>query len=812
MLSLIRQSVRRLVRERGFTATVLLTLALCIGANVAIFAVVDAVLLRPLPFPEPDRLVTLRNSYPGAGAPLSGASLPNYFDRRNGAIPGFESVAIVQNSSAIIGETGSPQRVARDRVSPEFLETLGVPLARGRTFTDDELVYANAQVMIITHEFWQTQFNGVNDVLGRTLLVDGQTVEVVGVLPPGFRYLDSEARFLTPYASGEDERTPQSRHSNNHRMVVRLAPGISVESAQKRMDAFNQALLETDPNKELVIDAGFRTIVTSLRADAVRDVRDMLVLLQAGVLALLVIGGVNLVNLLLIRAHGRTKEFAVRQALGAGTGQLSRDVLIETILLALAGGTLGVLGGIFAIDLLSALGTDQLPLGVTIAFDSRVGLVALVGSLMVGVLLAVPVLLLSLKLNLARAISTESRGGTVSRAAQRVRHAFIVVQVALAFTLLCGAGLLGVSLQRVLHNPPGFQPDAVLTARLQLPWESYPNAEKRQAFLERVESEIRAQPGVTHVGFTDGLPFGGDVSDNATVVEGVEPAPGESIRTHFSSFAMGDYWAALGIPVLRGRVLTASDQIEGNRVCVVDQAFVDRYWPDGADPIGRRLALGVHLDDENALRIVGVVGTIKQRDLTDTAPLGSVYLPYPERPRQRIAVAINTVLPAAQFAPSLRRVVAGIDPSLPVDDIRVLNERIEDSLLIRRSPAMLAGIFAGVALLLAAIGTYGVLAYAVGQRRREIGVRMALGALPGQVLRQFLALGSKLLLCGLALGVAGAWATGRAIQSVLFQTEAFHWGVALGTAAVLATVVLLATLLPSQRASRVSPLEALRED
>ncbi|WP_221032493.1 ABC transporter permease [Actomonas aquatica] len=810
---MIRQSFRRLLRERGFTTTVLLTLALCIGANVAIFAVVDAVLLRPLPFPHAERLVSVRNSYPGAGVARSGASVPNYYDRRNGAIPGFESVSIVQYGSAIIGNAGSPQRVSRGRVSPEFFDTLGVKLARGRTFTEEELDYANSNVIIITHEFWQSQFGGAEDILGQQIVLDGQTNTVVGVLPPGFRYLDMNARFFIPYASSEDDRTDTARHSNGHDMVVRLAPGVTVEQAQQQLDAFNAALLETDPFKDILIDAGFTTIVTSLHDDVVESVRDVLLLLQAGVLALLIIGGVNLANLLLIRAHGRTKEFAVRQALGAGTVDLARQILIETVMLALAGGVLGVLVGIFGIDLLAALGTTDLPLGANIVFDARVSVVSLVGSVVVGVLLAVPVLLLGLKQNLARAISSESRGGTVSRAAQNVRHGFIVLQVALAFTLLCGAGLLGVSLRNVLKTPTGFRADNILAASISLPYEGYAETPQRLTFLQRLRESITSQPGVSSVGFTDSLPFSGNNSDNATVVEGVEPKPGESIRTHYTASAYGDYWQTLGIGLVRGRFLNDGDQVEdAPRVCVVDQVFVDRYWPDGADPIGRRIATGVQLNDENAIRIVGVVAPVKHRNLTETDPLGTIYLPYPLRANRMFHLAIRTETPASMFAPTLRKLVLNIDPNLPVDDIEVYTQRIDDSLVLRRSPALLAAVFAAVALLLAAVGTYGVLAYAVSQRRREIGVRMALGALPGQVLRQFFSLGAKLLLMGLALGIGSAWITGRMIQSVLFNTGTFHIGVALLTAAIMGAVVMVAMLLPSQRAARISPTEALRDD
>jgi hypothetical protein len=307
----LKQTFRRLARERGFTTTVVLTLALCIGANVAIFAVVDAVLVRALPFPNADRLVTTVNSYPGAGAERSASSLPNYYDRKE-LISAFESTSIQQGGSAIVGEAGSPTRIQRDRVSPEFFETLGVPLAMGRTFTDEEMLYANAQVLILTDSFWRNHFDADPDIIGREVTVDGLTNIVIGVLPPGFRYLNSRAQFFIPLASSMEDRAPNRRHSNNMQLIARLAPGTTLAMAQAQVDALNEQQIADDPYAELLRNANFHTNVYSLHDDVVRDVRPLLVLFQAAVLALLLIGGVNLINLLLIRATGRAKEFAGR--------------------------------------------------------------------------------------------------------------------------------------------------------------------------------------------------------------------------------------------------------------------------------------------------------------------------------------------------------------------------------------------------------------------------------------------------------------------------------------------------------------------
>lgn len=806
----LNQTLRRLAREPGFTATVLLTLALCLGANVTIFAVVDAILVRPLPFADPERLVVLTNGYPGAGVPRAGSSMTNYFERRE-ALKAFSSIAIRQQGDAIIGEAGAPTRVPRDRVSPEFFSTLGVPLAMGRSFTEEELAYARSGVAIVTDAFWRTYFQSDPKVLERTFIVDGLPVSVVGVLPTGFRYLSGRAQFYIPAASNPDERAPDRRHSNNFEQIGRLAPGVTLAVAQSQLDAFNQSQVETDPHRALLQGARFATTISDLHADHVRDVRSILWLLQGGVLFLLLIGGVNLVNLLLVRASGQAKERAVRQALGASAGDIGLGILRETVVLSVLGGLLGLGLGAAGIRLLALLGTDQLPLGAAIGFDLRIGALAWGLSWVVGAVLAIPVIVFALRGRLASVLHTESRGGTVSRAAQRLRHGFIVAQVALAFVLLAGAGLLGLSLKKVLATPAGFDAVPVLSGRIALPWKNYPKNETRLAFVERLLPALGAQPGVTRIGLTTALPFSGRNDNNAIAVEGVVLSDKDPIRAHYTAGVAGEYWQTLGIPLLEGRFLEAADQHGSQQTCVVDAELARRYWPN-ASAIGRRLTNGPTFEEAKAFTIVGVVGTVKQADLSETQAQGTVYFPYRYYTSNALAIVARTALHPNALGPTLQKAVLQLDPELPLDDLKPMQGRIDESLVTRRSPAVLAGIFAAVALSLAAVGTYGVLAYAVGQRRREIGVRMALGAQPQQVLAQFLGLGLKLLLGGVALGILGAWGTGLAMQSILFGIQPLHPGLFALTAALMSGVVMLAVLVPSHRAACLSPIEALRED
>jgi predicted permease len=810
MLTNLRHAFRQLAKTPGFTATALATLALCLGANLTIFAVVDAILVRSLPFPHPDRLVAVFNSYPGAGVERASASIPNYYDRR-GAIQAFASLALQQDGSLVVGGTGSPNRVPMARVSPEFFATLGVPLAMGHGFTDDQLKYGTDEVAVLTDGFWRSHFSADPNVLGRTFLNDGISITVIGVLPRGFRFLSSPAEFYRPSAHAPEDRQPNARHNNSWNMIARLAPGATLADAQAQMDAFNVHQTADDPLAQVIKGSGYHTIVRSLHEDHVHTIKPTLVLLQCGVLFLLLIGSVNLVNLLLIRASGRTKELAIRQALGAGRRHIAAGIVAETTLLTVGGGLLGLLVGWAGIGLLGSLGTGQLPLGTSIIFDLRLAVVSLAAALVVGLLLAAPIIWFSLHARLASSLQTETRGGTTSRAAHRLRHGFIVAQVALAFILLSGAGLLGLSLKRVLETPAGFSPDNLLTGQISLPWKNYKDDASHRAFVDRLLPAIRALPGVTHVAVTTGLPFGNGVNDSVITVEGYAPKPGDSIRAHYLSATTSDYWTMMRIPLQRGRLLTEADEQSKTHVCVVDQAFADRYWP-GADPLGRRLARDVTVNAENAVTVVGVVASVKQNELAETSGHGAVYFPFSAFSSGYFSLLVRTQLPPAALAPTVQKAVLQLDPELSVDDLKPMQTRIDDSLIARRSPAILAGIFATVALLLAAIGTYGVLAYAVNQRQREIGVRMALGALPQQILALFLGLGARLLLIGIALGVLGAWLIGRAMQSVLFGVGAWNLGIFAAAAGVMGGVVFFAIFLPARRAARVHPTDALRAE
>ncbi len=808
----LRHAVRLLRKTPRFTATALVTLAVCIGANLTIFAVVDAILLRPLPFPEAGRLVTIFNTYPKAGVDRDGSSTANYYERR-GRIPAFAGIAIYSYGTAVAGEAGATEREQTARVSPDFFATLGTRPSMGRSFTEEETSFQTDKVVILTDAYWRQHFDADSHVIGRQLRVNGIRNTVVGVLPPGFRFLSSEARLYFPFSSGPEDRTSAQRHSggNSKHMIARLKPGATLAQAQAQIDAQNHTLEADDPEAKMMADAGFRSVVAPLHADHVRTVRPALLWLQAGAFALLLIGAVNLTNLLLIRASGRSKEIAVRRALGASRWHVVSEAIVETTLLTLAGGLLGLAAGAGGIRLLSVLAVDQLPLGSQVAIGFRLACIAVLGAAAMGLALSAPIAWFNLRGHLTSAIQSETRGGTASRAAQSLRHGFIVAQIALATILLSGAGLLGLSLERAMAVSPGFRPDHVLSGQISVTGSRYPDGAARLAFGERLLQGIARQPGVLAAGVINNVPLSGKSGKSAATVVGHVRRPGESPRGNYSYRVDGDYFGAMGFSLREGRFLTSEDSRRSTRACVVDEDFARYYWPH-TSALGQRLFEGGEATtDSQAFTVVGVVGAVKQAGLTDQTAQGAVYYPYALNWDDGFFVVVRASLRPESLALALQRVVWQIDPETPVNDVRSMDTRIADSLVAQRSPALLAAIFSLIAVLLVGVGAYGVLSYAVAQRRREIGVRMALGARPGQIRGQFLAVALRLLVAGTTLGAMGAWMTGRAMQTLLFQVPPLHFATLAAATGFIGAVSMVACLVPSQRATRISPSEALAD-
>ena len=809
MIGDLKYAFRMLIKAPAFTLTAVATVAICLGANLAIFAVINSILLRPLPFPDADRLVTIYNTYPKAGVENDGSSVTNYFERR-GNIPALSSLSIFMERPEPVGEPGSTEQETIIRASSEFFTTLGVGMAMGRPFTEAEMA-TDARVVILTDGFWRERLNADPTVLGRDLRVNGIPRKIIGVLPSDFRFLSSEARLYVAYKSGPEQRGPAARHSGGGavQMIARLKPGATIAEAQSQIDAHNAAVETDNPQAKMMAEAGFGSPVVFLHAHHVRSIRPTLWLMQGGVFFLLLIGAVNLINLLLIRASSRAREMAIRQSMGASRWHVVQQAMVESILICLTGGLLGVLAGAWGTELLQLVGANRLPLGARIAFDRSLASAGLIGAVILGAVIAVPIAWFNLGSHLANALQSESRAGTVNRSAQRLRHGFIVAQIALAFVLLAGAALLGLSLKKVMAVSPGFRADHVVAGECALTWEL---GRERVAIADRLLRAIGQQPGIAAAGTITNIPLSGNNGKTAVTPKGYVPPPGHTVQGHYSYGVHGDYFTALGIPLRAGRFLTSEDSHRPERLCVVDENFARRYWPNGG-ALGQRLAHGGESEEAKLFTIVGVVGAVKQAELTETAGQGAVYLPYAHHGNAAaVFVVARTSQKPEAFAGTLRRVVRETQPGIAIEKIRSMETRIAESLIVRRSPALLAGIFAGVALLLAAIGTYGVLSYAVAQRRREIGIRMALGARREQIGAQFLSLGLRLLAAGTVLGLLGACLAGRAMQSVLFGVPALHLATFLGTALVMSVVSLLASFIPARRAASVDPMIALRSE
>lgn len=813
MVSALRIAVRRLTAAPAFALAALATLALCIGANLAIFAVVDALLIRSLPFPRADRLLTIYYTYPHLPGAMNGASLTNYYERK-GKFTSLQSLSEIATGTSVIGEPGATTIEDTARITPEFFETLGVHPFMGRGFTDAEMTYQTDQVAVLTYEYWRSEFAGDPAILGKSVRLDGAPWKIVGVLPPGFRFLSVRAPVYTPLSSNESERVVFRRHEYGKVMVARLRDGATVAEARAQIAADDAARAAEYPFATLIAQAGCYTVVAPLQADYVASIRPMLLLLQAGALFLLVIGGVNLVNLMLVRSSNRARELAVRRALGATNGHIVREVMAESVLLTVAGGALGLVVGAAGIRLLALLGSSQLPLGAEIVFNWRLAGLALAGSALIGFVLGIPVAWFNLNGHLAGALHADSRGSTANRALRRLRHGFIVTQVGLAFALMIGASLLGLSLRRAMNVAPGFNSEKVITGQFSLIWNHFRDDAAYMSFFQRLIDKSVAVPGVSAVGIVSRVPVTG-YGDNAAInVPGYVPKPGEDPSGVHDMYSVGgDYFKAMGIPLIKGRFLDLTDPSKKELNVVVDEAFAHRYWQDG-NAVGKKVYEGIKpYPGEPPFVVVGVVGTIKQDHLASgTAPHGAIYVTYAAAPFRSYYIVARTTLPADTVGATLAKVLRDVDPDFPLTDIRSMETRISDSLSARRSPALMAAIFGVVALLLASIGIYGVMAYAVVQRTREFGVRLALGAQRIDVLRLVFLEGARLAALGLALGMAFSLGAAGYISSFLFGVTSRDPIAYAGVGAVLAAVASIACLLPAYRATAVDPIESLRAE
>jgi len=809
----LKYALRGLAKSPGFTAVAVLTLALCIGANSAIFSVVNTILLKPYPWPGSDRLVYVNTYYPKINPhPISGLAIPDYLDHRAG-VPSFAESALISGQSANLSLDGQPERVYGLMVTPSLFSLLQTRPALGRAFTEAEAEPGAARTIVLNHAFWQSRFGGDPAIVGRAIRLNGEPHTVVGVMPEGFYFPSLRAQFYVPFVITPAMRTETERDRQWSTMIARLRPDATIEAAQREVDAVHRATRERVPQWQQNHDiTGYTSAVRGFLETNVADVRTMLWILQAGVVAALLIGCANVANLLLARASARSREFAIRSALGAGRAQLIRQLLVESVVLFLIGGGLGLLLAWWSLGAVNNLGVGSLPRGFGVTLDARVFAFTLLCALATGLGFGALPAFASTRADAAEALKSAGVRASPGRRQLWLRGALAVVQVALSLMLLATSGLLLRSFQKVQAESPGFSAENTLTASLTLPSAPYNTPEKRAAFASELTTRLSALPGVTAAGFTSAMPFGSSNPQGGYEIEGFDPGPGRS-NPHGMIRQVGPgYFQAMGIPLLRGRLIEPTDTLGREKVVVIDRYLADRYWP-GGDPIGKRISRGGSATQgQGAWTIVGIVGSIKHWDLEQEVTKETLYFPYAQAPNATIHFVVKSAMPPAVLQASVRTAVLAVDPDQPIFDLTTLGARLDESLQRRRTPMLLLTTFAAVAVMLASLGIYGVLAFSVNQRTSEFGIRMALGADRAGILGLVLRQGARLVVLGLAAGFAGYLALSSFISGLLFRVAPTDPLTLALAPALLAGVALAACLIPAGRATRVEPMTALRAE
>ncbi len=812
----LKYGARSLWRDKGFALTVLLTFSVCIAAHAALFAIVNSVVLRPLPVFEANSILIMSNEYPKAGvAGSNDSSSGDYFDRLR-EMTAFESQAIFRPRNQTVELNGSPQQIRGMLVTPSWFRLLRVSPSLGRAFTEEEGEIGNDQKVILGHGLWQQLYAADKSAIGRELRISGRPFTIVGVMPADFNFIDPDVRLWIPLAFTAEQKTVH--HNNNWYHIGRLNPGATLQQAQAQVNALNNENLERFPEfKEILINAGFNTKVKPLQEMLTGGVKGTLYLLWGGAALVLLIGGLNIANLALARLALRRKELATRIALGAGRAQLMRQLLLENLGLALLGGLGGVALGAALLRTLNAIGLEHFPRAGEVHMDSTVVLVSLALSLAAGLFVGLFPLAGVSKIGISDALHEDSRTGTTGKKSRGVRQLLVAAQIGFAFALLVGAGLLLASFRLLLQVDPGFNPSGVVTASVGLPRSKYPKPELLRDFMDRALPAIRAIPGVSLAGATEAIPLGGNHNDSVILAEGYQMKSGESLVSPLNISVTPGYFEALGISMVRGRSFDDRDNETAPRVIIVDERLAQHFWPN-QDPLGRRMyfpgdAKNLLKIDEHTvwMTVIGVARTLRYESLDGSgAPVGAYYLPNSQQPAGGFTFALKTAADPGSIIRALRSGMARMDPDLAVFDVHPMSERIDLSLSSRRISMLLANAFGGVALFLAALGIYGVLAYLVARRTREIGIRVALGSTRSGVLKLVLREGFQLVAIGLVLGMIGAASLQKAVASEIYGLRPLDPLVLASVMALLAIVALAACAVPARRAMRVDPMVALR--
>ncbi|MCA1627989.1 MAG: ABC transporter permease [Acidobacteria bacterium] len=793
-----RYGLRTLLAKPGFTLVAVITLALGIGATSTIFSFVNGILLRPLPYQDSERLVLIDETAVKRGNSSMGVSFPNFVDwREQNQV--FAGVAAYDDRSFALTGGGEPEQLSGAIVSDNTFEILGVKPMLGRTFRPEEDGPDQSDVAILSHGLWERRFGANSGIIGQSIVVNNRARTVIGVMPLGFKFPETAELWipLTPEMKG------WTRNDHGISAVGRLKPGVTLEQAQADMNAVARRIEEQHP----VTNEGMGVNLIPLRDGLVGDYRKALLLLLGVVGLVLAVACANVANLLLARASVRQRELAVRAALGASRWRVFRQLLTESLLLGVTGGVLGLLLALWGLDLLLAAIPVDLPFWMKFNLDWRVLGFAAGMSLLTSLIFGVAPALQAARIDLNETLKEGGRGGA-GASRHRLRRALVIAEVALSLILLISAGLMTRSFLRLQQVNPGLNAENVLTLRVSLPSAKYDMPEKRQDFFKQLLERTRALPGVQSAGAISYLPLSGGgwgrsltVEDHPVLSVGQAPSINHCVITP-------DYFRAMGITLLTGRDFTDADARDAAKVTIIDERLAREYWPLES-PLGKRVRFGPPEDNEPWHTIVGVVGEVKHESLNLTRRK-SVYLPHAQVSIGGMALAVRTQANPESLAAAVRNQVKELDPNQPVTAVRTMSEVISRSVWQPRLYAILFGVFAAVALLLASVGIYGVMSYAVTQRTHEIGIRMALGAQRGDVLRLIIRQGMWLALVGVGIGVLASLALTRLMQSLLFGVGATDPVTFAGVTVLLAAAALIACYVPARRATKVDPMVALR--
>jgi predicted permease len=817
----VRYACRMLLKTPGFTLVAILTLALGIGANIAAFSIVDGVLLRPLPFNHSEQLVRVFDDLRSSNAKDVGMSVPQFWDYRDRAGI-FQDIAVIWPIPANLTEVERPERIEVLATSANYFTMLGVQPALGRVFTQKDDVPGFINAVVLSDGFWHREFGGDPKAIGKSIRLDGDLYQIFGVMPPGFHHpgktleTEEDAYIAAGYNALPFPTPPLRSVRMLPGAIARLKPGLSIAAAQVRLEGFDAGLAR-DYATDYPAAAGWAPRLVSVQRDLTANVRAELFVLFAAVGFVLLIACVNLANLLLARASGRHREIAIRLALGAGRGRLIGQLLTESVLLAFVSGCVALVTVVLLKNALLNFAPADIPRLSEVTISPSVLFFALLVSILTGVVFGLAPALQAASPNQISSLREGSRGSGSSKRQMRVSSALVASEIALSLILLIGAGLFLRSFWQILQVRPGFNPHHVVTAQI---WLSYPNdptqnryftTPKRAAFMREVLRRVSALPGVEEASIGGGgsLPL---VPARNQVPFTIEGRPADSERTPVAEFASvtPGHFHALEIPLLSGRNLTDADDDKGQPVAVVDEAFAHQYWP-GDTPIGKRVRPGSFLSTSPWLNIIGIVGNVKSESL-ETQVVPHIYLSDFQSPSYSSVVYARTAADPGKIGDAIRREVQSVDPDVPVFAVRSMEEVVARSMAERRFALEILGFFAFIALLLACIGIYGVMAYTFSQRTHEIGIRIALGAQRQHILRLALGEGMLLVAFGLAAGLFGALLLTQFLRSMLFAVKPTDPVTFIAIAALLAAVALLACYIPAHRATRVDPLVALREE